>query len=110
DPSLEAACRREVGEETGVEIDGMEYVGSFRIDDWRYRGREDKMLSAFFAATYIFGHPKAEDDIEEVRWVPLALLPDCLIESHKEMGARLLEFVKARQPSAAGSISERRMP
>jgi len=70
DPSLEAAARREFAEETGgsTEIGGLQYVGSFRIDDWRYASERDKIMTAFFVATYSFGHLSPSDDISELRW------------------------------------------
>jgi bifunctional NMN adenylyltransferase/nudix hydrolase len=66
--SYEADARREVGEETGLEIDNLNYLGSFTIDDWRYRGEADKIKTLFFATKVSFGRPQANDDICEVRW------------------------------------------
>jgi bifunctional NMN adenylyltransferase/nudix hydrolase len=67
-PSLEADVRKEVMEEAFVEISDPKYVGSMVVDDWRFRGESDKIKTALFEATYLFGHPTPGDDIEEVRW------------------------------------------
>lgn len=77
DESLEAAAAREASEETGCMFPegagGFEYIGSTRIDDWRYRNEKDKVCSALFEVQHFEGdpQPKPGDDVEEVRWFPL---------------------------------------
>jgi len=69
--SLEADARREAQEETGVEIDGIIYLGSLKINDSRYMFEVDCIKTAFFVGKYIFGRPQGNDDIAEVRWIPI---------------------------------------
>lgn len=76
DSSLEAAARREVQEETGLSITDPKYVGSYRIDDWRYANERDKMLTAVFVAAKQFGKAEANDDIVEIRWFDIGMLVD----------------------------------
>ena len=64
----ETAAKREVIEETHLEISDPEYIGSFVIDDWRYRREIDKIITAFFKAKVLFGVPTPDDDIAELRW------------------------------------------
>jgi len=73
-PCFEDDAKREVMEESGIEVADMEYVGSSFINDWRYRGEEDKIKTVFYKCKYIFGTPKANDDICEVRWFDLKSL------------------------------------
>lgn len=98
DVSLEAAAAREAREEMGdLELGGVgafRYLGSRRIDDSRYRGQRDQILTAFFLTHYIFGRPVASDDIDEVTWVPLNELSGKLIKSHKALGELLLQNLK----------------
>ena len=69
DISLETAAKRETMEETGmIETDDYKYIGSYRIDDWRYRKSKDKIMTAFFTCKFISGIPKASDDISMVEW------------------------------------------
>jgi bifunctional NMN adenylyltransferase/nudix hydrolase len=70
-PSLEEDAKREVQEEAGIEVEIISYLGSTLIDDWRYRGEQDKIKTALFLAKYIFGKPEGADDIAEVKWVPI---------------------------------------
>jgi len=65
---FEDNARREVQEETGVEVADFEYVGSFMVDDWRYRYEKSKIGTILYKATYVFGNPEPDDDIYELRW------------------------------------------
>lgn len=66
--TFEQDAKREVGEETGIEIGDLTYVGSSNVNDWRYRNEPDGIRTLVFTAKYLFGHPEPNDDIEEVRW------------------------------------------
>ena len=81
DSSYEAAAARELAEECGNLITGrMTYIGSTLIDDWRYRKEVNKIMTLFFITKHIEGSPIASDDLEEVRWFPLASLPEMTTE------------------------------
>ena len=69
--SLEADAKREVTEEASVEVDDITYLGSTLVDDWRYRGEQDKIKTALFLAKYIYGKPEGSDDVAEVKWVQI---------------------------------------
>lgn len=98
DATLECAAKREVIEEVGhIEIDAVTYVTSARVSDWRYAGREDQIMTSFFTADYIFGAPRAQDDLDDVRWFSFAELPNVIIESHKHLCDALLEQVSIEQ-------------
>jgi bifunctional NMN adenylyltransferase/nudix hydrolase len=70
DESLEACARRELQEETGIFAEHMKYLGSWRIDDWRYKKNPDnKIMSALYLATEMtWGQEQAGDDLSEVQW------------------------------------------
>jgi ADP-ribose pyrophosphatase YjhB (NUDIX family) len=71
DTSLEFAARRELSEEGGanLEVSQPKYVGSFRVEDPRYTDSPDKIMSAVFLTTYVYGYATAGDDIATVEWV-----------------------------------------
>lgn len=92
DPSLEVAAKREAFEESGgIELADFRYVGSTKIDDWRYRGSRDSIMTAFFVATHVFGAPKASDDLDGAcQWygfTPSAAGPlePRLVEEHRPL-------------------------
>lgn len=69
DADFEAAARRELTEECGpLEIGPLRYVGSAKIDDWRYRAEVDKIMTLLFAADLLYGRAQAGDDLETVEW------------------------------------------
>lgn len=70
DASLEACARRELQEETGIYAEHMQYLASFRIDDWRYKKNPDNkvMTSLFLATEMTQGTAAAGDDLAEVAW------------------------------------------
>lgn len=70
DESLETAAKREIREETDLTLQGLSYLGSASIKDWRTTS--DKTIhSAFFIGARAFGKPVAKDDISTLKWVPL---------------------------------------
>jgi bifunctional NMN adenylyltransferase/nudix hydrolase len=82
DGSFEDAVRRELQEECGLsDIKNLKYEASFRIDDWRYRYEEDKIITSFFSAEYVAGNAVGSDDIEEVRWFTAAEMKALVDES-----------------------------
>lgn len=70
DTSLEQSSVREKNEEAGINLECSrpEYLGSFLVDDPRYRQSEDKMMTAVFLSYQLWGFGKAGDDIEEIQW------------------------------------------
>ena len=92
--SYEANARREVSEEAHIDITDPVYVGSFPIDDWRYRRELDCIVTTFFEANYCFGKPTPDDDIEELQWFEFdKLTENDVVDCHKI----LLKALKDRQ-------------
>lgn len=92
DKSFEGAARRETFEETGcLEVDEYRVLGSAVVDDWRYRDTDDRVITTFFRAKYIFGAPRASDDIDLLKWVPYEKVMENLVEAHKPLGEMLMK-------------------
>ena len=85
--SYEADIVREIKEETGLTVENPEYVGSFKIDEWRYRGEEDCVKTLLFAVECSPESKKASpaDDIEEVRWFKMSELEYSDVEKEHRM-------------------------
>jgi bifunctional NMN adenylyltransferase/nudix hydrolase len=101
DASLEAAARREFMEETGgnAEIGGLKYVGSFRIDDWRYKSERDKIMTTLFRGVFVFGTISPSDDISELRWFDYEefatkqFVSTQIMEEHKALAMAVINSV-----------------
>lgn len=90
--TYEQDARREAFEETGLEVDGFEYVGSATIDDWRYEGTEHRIRSVLFTASPVFGREKAGDDLDEVFWImPKDIRMEDVAPSHRPLFKLLQE-------------------
>lgn len=70
DNSYEDAAKREAREETSLSVSTVKYLGSTRIDDPRYRGTQDCIITHLFLAEEWEGTPTASDDIAELKWFP----------------------------------------
>jgi bifunctional NMN adenylyltransferase/nudix hydrolase len=93
--SLEHDVRREVMEETQVEIGGILYIGSTIIDDWRYRHEVDKIKTAFFVAKYLYGRPQGADDVEVAAWINIddLIKNQDIVPEHKVLLKMFIEKV-----------------
>lgn len=100
--SLEANARREVQEETGITITDPVYIGSQPIDDWRYRGEVDKIMTTLFVAKKLSGGLQPNDDVEEARWFEIDKLSDRLstiiVPNHRALVEKVLPKPKAPPP------------
>lgn len=93
--TLEDTAVRETKEETGVDIQNPCYVGSFVIDDWRYRSEVDKITTTLFVTDEISGRPCPGDDIAEVRWFEYG---EELLGQIRDEHQQLFEAVLAAYP------------
>lgn len=96
DENYEASALRELHEECGqLEVTPMQYVKSFKIDDWRFRSETDKIITLLYRTTLVFGQPKGADDLDEVRWFSLEEAKELLeqnkiVQEHCQMLAFLI--------------------
>ena len=87
--SLEAACRREVVEETGLEIDRLVQMHTY--SDPARDPRRRTVTTVFVGKPR--GIPRAGDDAREVGIFPLDALPEAICFDHRE----ILEDFRARR-------------
>lgn len=86
--TLEQAASREFREETSLtaEISKLRYVGSFPVNDWRFKNAgEIGLLTALFIVDHTWGAPQGADDLVEVKWHPIATAEDEVIKGHKNL-------------------------
>ena len=98
DETLEAAARRELKEETGLTVDGLEQLHTFGNPDRDPRGRT-------IAVAYVADVEKdqvnaqAGDDAAEVGWFSL-LRPPALAFDHNEILGHVRRRLKERSHSS----------
>jgi bifunctional NMN adenylyltransferase/nudix hydrolase len=99
DDSYEMAAIRELMEECGdVDVEEMVYLGSCRIDDWRYRNSADSVITHFYACNMVGGEPVANDDIAEIRWFDVdRLSADTFVPEHRVLFGILEEFLQDQE-------------
>ncbi len=99
DDSYEEAALRELGEECGeLTIDELTYLGSCRIDDWRYRGAMDAVMTHLYACELLEGEPIANDDIAELRWFEVSRLnKDLFVPEHQVLWEILEEYLASEE-------------
>lgn len=85
DKSNELAAKRIFLNETGVEIDDLKYIGSTTIDDWRYKGCDEKIMTTLFSGKFIMGRIVPSQDLSELKWFDIKGEFDCkiLIPEHR---------------------------
>lgn len=91
--TAEFAAKRELHEEVGLmETATWKMLGTQPIDDPRYRGTKDGILTHMFLCHHMYGQPKAADDLAEVKWFTLAEMYDKKIVM--ELHHPLVDMVK----------------
>ncbi len=99
--SLEDDARREVVEETKLEIGPLTYVASGKVNDWRYAGKRNCIKTVLFTADYIFGTPDVKNNadpnekIVEYHWVDWDKLNDEIFQTeHVKLSGWLKKYLK----------------
>ncbi len=83
-------ARREVLEETGLEIEIEDPPFAILID--RYGESEDYTLNVYYVATVVGGDARPADDVASLRWFSLDALPERVAFDHaNEVLRRLVE-------------------
>ncbi len=98
DDSFEDAAKREAIEECGdIDIIDFRYICSMKIDDWRYRKENSKVITNFFSCEYKGGDLKPNDDLEFVEWHSFENFDiNLLVEEHQKLFKHLQNFIKIK--------------
>jgi bifunctional NMN adenylyltransferase/nudix hydrolase len=99
----EHSCRRIFNKKTGgnCEVGGFKHICSLKINDWRYRGEEDVIMTNFYRCKYMFGPISPSDDISELKWTELELfnekwIQDNIIEEHQPLAKKMMEYLNTK--------------
>ncbi len=85
DESAEECLRREMKEETGLEVEPVKLVGVYSDPGRDPRG----IIAAAYIVRRVGGELKAGDDAEEVRWFDVKSLPPLCTDHGKIVGDAL---------------------
>ncbi len=87
DDSFEESAMRELSEECGeFESANWTYLGSQRIEDWRYHNAIDGIITHLYACTFEGGEAIANDDIAELHWHDVSQLSeDIFVPVHQPL-------------------------
>lgn len=100
DANWEEAAKREFKEETGGEIGDLSYIASARIDDWRYSGEKDGIMTTLFIGELQSDNFAAADDIEDCKLFNMEEMMDyevyskLIMEEHVPLFGKLVEYFK----------------
>lgn len=107
DKSLEEAACREANEEVkNVIIGNFLFMGSSKINDYRYRGSGDGIMTSFFKAQFYDGDPQPGDDIDWLEWVKIKKVKEKLILTHQPLGEILLRDMRLGETVIRNAIME----
>ena len=99
DDSFEESAIREAYEETNLECDWPEYIRSFKIDDYRYRNEQSKIITHLFLMVKLenSGRARPQDDINELKLFKFEDLKEEMFqEEHRKMFKYLRELINIR--------------
>lgn len=85
----EDTARRELREETGLTVGALRVLGVFPHQHTYPDGKVVAWETHVFTADFSGGEPRASDDAAQVRWWPLAALPDDVSEATRAYFAAL---------------------
>lgn len=99
DTSLEHSARREFSEECGnLALRSVKYILSSKVNDWRYNGTENGIMTSLFLGHRAWGRAEASDDIEEVKWFDASYftkrsnIDRFIFEGHRDMMVSFIEM------------------
>jgi bifunctional NMN adenylyltransferase/nudix hydrolase len=100
DKTFEAAAKRELHEEMGISlnVDKLVYVGSHKVNDWRYRNELDQIITTVFVTQYLWGPLTPGDDMHETKWFSLKdFKMKTLVEEHRPIMEIVLAYLEKEQ-------------
>lgn len=80
DESAEETVKREVKEETGLDVKAVRLVNVYSSPDRHPK----QVINILYVATVEEGNPAVGDDAEDIRWFTLDALPEQIAFDHKQ--------------------------
>jgi len=88
--TFEQVARSSVVTKTGIEPTDVNYISSFVIPDWEYRGENSQITAMVYYTSVMFGKAEAKENLASVKWVDIDSLPDYIGDMHKEIVNKII--------------------
>jgi bifunctional NMN adenylyltransferase/nudix hydrolase len=88
---LSAAKRVLIKETGGYETGNLSIKGTCKIDDWRFRGEDDSVMTTVVSLEILWGNPSPSDDIAEIRMFKKEDITESIVVSEHHV---LLKYIK----------------
>lgn len=96
DDSMLEVIVRELSEEMGVTAERWKIIGTKKVDDWRYRGTKDCIMTTLYTARLTAGQvPQGNDDLPYVQKVPKADARHWLTPEHRPLWDMYLQSLSS---------------
>ena len=84
DDDLDGSVKRVIHKEAGRDINCGDFkmLFSTKVNDWRFRGENDKIMTNFYICQYLWGNIQASNDIMELKWFDIDTIkePDIMAD------------------------------
>jgi bifunctional NMN adenylyltransferase/nudix hydrolase len=97
--AYDAVISKEVSKKSCIKVSDPICIGSFPIDDWRFRRELDGIVTTFFEAVHVSGHPTPMDNVTELKWFESDVISTKDID---EEHWPLLDALKKKNPDKMG--------
>lgn len=97
DDDLDGSVKRVIHKEAGRDINCGDFkmLFSTKVNDWRFRGENDKIMTNFYICQYLWGNIQASNDIMELKWFDIDTIkePDIMAD-HQDILNKFKKILK----------------
>ncbi|MBT3577531.1 hypothetical protein HN499_01840 [archaeon] len=98
---FDVEVEKEVSKKAYIDISEPIHIGSYPIDDWRYRRELDGVVTTFFEAVHMSGQPTPMDNMVELKWFEANLISSRDVDKDHWI---LLGALRKRHPDKMGKV------
>jgi bifunctional NMN adenylyltransferase/nudix hydrolase len=99
--SFDVEIEKVVYKKACVKVSEPIYVGSFSVDDWRFRRELDGVTTTFFEAVHMSGTPDPMDNVVKLKWFEANMISTRDIDKDHWP---LLDALRKKHPDKMGKI------
>lgn len=92
DNSYEDSAKRIVKQKTNLDVDRISYITTMKVDDWRYRSEDDKIITTLYHVRPKYGLITPSNDLSELKWFDLKELMNQWFDMESWVSFAKLEY------------------